>query len=73
MIVIEECSEDAINEREIYWIAYHRESNPNLKNMTIGGTGGQTSDGNPTTVYCSNGKKYPSIRSAAEELGIHVS
>lgn len=41
--VIEECDSDKLNEREIYWIQKYNSIVPNGYNLTIGGTGGDTS------------------------------
>lgn len=35
--ILEECSEDELNERERYWIKYYADSGYQLKNKTLGG------------------------------------
>ncbi len=38
-IIIENCAEDIIDEREIYWIKYYKDSGYKLTNLTDGGDG----------------------------------
>lgn len=39
--VVEECNENQLNEKEKYWIAYYKNNNFNLYNITDGGDGGK--------------------------------
>ena len=45
--MIEECSEDKLDEKEIYWISFYDSYNKGY-NMTLGGGGGQTL---PTAIH----------------------
>ena len=46
--LIEECEDNLLNEREIYWIKFYNTTNKDIGyNMTIGGDGGNTWTNNP--------------------------
>ena len=46
--LIEECDDNLLDEREIYWIAFYNTTDKNLGyNMTIGGGGGDVWTNNP--------------------------
>lgn len=46
--ILEHCeTRQELNEKEIYWIKYHRENNYELYNITDGGSGGDTYKNNP--------------------------
>lgn len=71
--IIEVCSVERAPERERHWIRKFTEAGRALKNLTEGGTGGTTHRGRPRAIACSNGRIYPSIKAAADELDIHDS
>ncbi|NBP02993.1 MAG: GIY-YIG nuclease family protein [Proteobacteria bacterium] len=68
--ILEICSSDVVDEKEIYWISIYKKLNPNLKNMTKGGTGGTTHLGKRVPIKCSNGQVFSSIKEASRCLNI---
>lgn len=75
--IIEECSQDALDEKEKYWITYYNSLEPNGYNMVPGGSNGTgLAKGIPIKQYDLKGnfiKEYPSANQAARELDICAS
>lgn len=69
LIVLEKCSKENVDEREIYWISRYSQ-NPKNKNMTIGGTGGVTHPPMTKKVMRSDNKLFNSVKDAAKETGV---
>lgn len=72
--IVEECTEEKLNEREKYWIQYY-DSYVNGYNMTIGGMGTRKP---PRQVYCYNSFgeyicSYDSIEKAALDNNVNIS
>ena len=70
--VIEECSVEELNEREIYWIEYYDSFN-NGYNMTLGGEACNGTNDKKVYQYDLSGKligEYKSAHEAARQLGL---
>lgn len=70
--IIEECEEEKLNEREVYWIAYY-DSYYNGYNATLGGDESHIHLGKPVELYDLDGNyviTYPNITEAAKAIGV---
>lgn len=67
LIIIKKCTNKNVDYYEIFYIKKYRKINPQLKNGTDGGDGGDTSHGE---IVCSNGKIYKTIKEASKDTKI---
>lgn len=70
--ILEECSQDLLNEKEVYWIAYFN-SYYNGYNCTLGGDESHIHLGKPVELYDKEGNfviEYPNIATAARALDV---
>lgn len=70
--ILEECTQDELNQKEVYWIQYYNSFN-NGYNETEGGDESHIHLGKPIELYDYDGNyvtEYPSITEAAKALGV---
>jgi group I intron endonuclease len=68
LLVLEECPETSLNEREVYWIEYYKSLGYRLTNMSKGGDGGNlNSNYTRTKSHCENISKALSGKLHTEE------
>jgi len=68
--ILEECSKEALNDREIYWIKELNTQAPNGYNMTPGGRGNKSLGENKKTKVVLNDITYDSIQDASDKNNI---
>lgn len=74
--IIEECDQNKLNEREIFWIAYYNSLVPNGYNMTPGGNLNGQNNKKKVLQYSLDGifiAEHESASSAARKLNINLS